>query len=135
MSIKELLDNSIEHKQLDLQVLIMFLALEKQVIDMDGSIDQLDLYFLPQHKERMNKELNDYKEKMNMKYPSSCYIVQTDNGNYLVHVQEQFMINRLLRNVKRAWYISKDELIYEDGIKKVKDLITNENQIIGRWKH
>src|SRR5690625_3480409 len=112
----------------------MFLALEKQVIDMDGSIDQLDLYFLPKHRERMNKELNAYKEKMNMKYPSSCYIVQTDNGNYLVHVQEQFMINRLLRNVKRMWYISKNELIYANGFKEIKDLITDKNQILGRWK-
>lgn len=81
MTIKELFQGAIENEMIDLQALIIFLALEKQVLSMDDSAAELDLYFLPKHRERMNKLIGEFKQKMNMNY--GLYIFQVNNDYYI----------------------------------------------------
>lgn len=83
MSIKELFEHSIEYEQQDLQALIMFLVIEKQVLTMDDDKSELDLYFLPKHNDRMGKELTAYKKKINAKERASCFKVYTKQGETL----------------------------------------------------
>ena len=83
MQIKELYKQSLEHELIDLQALILFLTIEKQVISMDDNVHKLDLYFQKQHSERMNKELSEYKQKLNMRYNKNLYIVKTNEGHTL----------------------------------------------------
>lgn len=85
MIIRELLDEAIENDMLDLQALIMFLVFEKKVMDMNDDIKELDLYFLPKHQKRMNKEIIKYKKKMRMEYNPAVFEV-TNKENEVIYV-------------------------------------------------
>lgn len=65
MNLKELYTEAIKlESELNsewLTTLIEFLILEKKVLSWDSSIRELDLYFKPNNKERMNKLLIEYK--------------------------------------------------------------------------
>lgn len=76
MTLKELLDESIEQDFIDLQALIMFLVFEKQVLALDDSRDELGLYFLKKHRDRMNRELRAYKKKMKMQYKPNVFEIK-----------------------------------------------------------
>src|SRR5690625_1046770 len=89
MTIKELFELAIEYEQTDVQVLIMFLVFEKKVHTMDDDKSELDLYFLPKHRERMEKELNEYKRKMNMKYPAEIYEVETTRDTLYIYADSE----------------------------------------------
>ncbi len=61
MTLKEVYENAILEDYESLQLLIEFLIFEKQVLTFEDDSKELDLYFLPKHKERMNKLLMEYK--------------------------------------------------------------------------
>ena len=108
MTIKELFEGAIEQKMIDLQALIIFLTLEKQVLSMDDSADKLDLYFLPKHRKRMNKLIGEFKQKMNMKY--GLYIFQADEDYYISAKSEE-----------QAKYIAFQNGIYAKTIKPIPE--------------
>lgn len=81
MSIKEVLDYSIKEKMIDLQALIIFLTMEKKVLTLDDDESELELYFLPKHRKRMNHLIGEFKQKMNMKY--GIYIFVVNNEHYI----------------------------------------------------
>ena len=99
MLLKEVLENSSEH--IDLQALIMFLVFEKQVLSLEDDSKELELYFLPKHRERMNKELIAYKNKLKMKYNNSVYEVTSGkykfyiyatNDNHAIYIAQKYKI-------------------------------------------
>ena len=94
MTLKELLDESIEQDFIDLQALIMFLVFEKQVLALDDSRDELGLYFLKKHRDRMNRELRAYKKKMKMQYKPNVFEIQIKpkNGYKTVYILAQTKI-------------------------------------------
>ena len=62
MTLREAYKGAIEENFESLSLLIEFLVLEKQVLTFEDDVKELDLYFLPKHKERMNKLLLEYKK-------------------------------------------------------------------------
>lgn len=77
------MDKAIEQDMTDLKALILFLVHEKEVHTLDDDSKVLDLYFLPKHKKRMNKELKAYKKKMGFKYKMRVYKFIQDDHNFL----------------------------------------------------
>src|SRR5690625_716178 len=77
MTIKEMFRQSVESDLLDLQILIMFLVYEKQVLEMEDHIKELDLYFLPKHEKRMSKLLTEYKAKLKLEEKPCVWEVYT----------------------------------------------------------
>lgn len=63
MNIRELYKEAILNNFESLQILIEFIVLEKKVNTFEDDITTLDVYFLPKHKKRMNKLLNEYKKR------------------------------------------------------------------------
>jgi len=118
LTIGELFEQSTNH--VDLQALIMFLVLEKQVLSMDDDQKELELYFLPKHKERMNKELIDYKRKMKMKYGPSVFEVSDDRKVYYVLAfterQARFIANNNLIKVNEIKTCDLDQPMTLNGI-------------------
>lgn len=74
---------------------------------MDDDQKELELYFLPKHKERMNKELIDYKRKMKMKY--GPFVFEVVDGQRVYYV--------LAFSEKQARFIANNNLINVDEIK------------------
>jgi hypothetical protein len=62
MNLREVYADSIEQNFESLSLLIEFLVLTKQVLTWESDYKELDRYFLPQHHERMNNLLIEYKE-------------------------------------------------------------------------
>lgn len=94
MSIKELLDKSIENEFVELQALIMFLVYEKQVHTLDDDVRKLDLYFMEKHRPRMIEEITNYMKKMSIKKPAIIYEVKTTGHTLYVYAEssEQAML-------------------------------------------
>src|SRR5690606_24842581 len=82
MTLGELLRETNEHDYIDLQALIMFLVFEKKVLTLDDNTKELDLYFLKKHRERMNRELHAYKQKMKMQYKPNVFEVKIKPKDY-----------------------------------------------------
>lgn len=80
MQIKQLFKQALDNEFIDLQALILFLTIEKQVVSMEDDTESLDLYFQKNHSERMNKELIEYKKRMNMKCIKPLFQVLTEQG-------------------------------------------------------
>ncbi|GGJ61824.1 hypothetical protein GCM10007111_24930 [Virgibacillus kapii] len=64
MKIRELYEESIKGDHGSLSLLIEFLVFEKRVLSFDDHISELDLYFKPNNKAKMNRLLLDYKNKI-----------------------------------------------------------------------
>lgn len=68
MTIKELyqqaMRNEAEYGGESLTLLLEFLVIEKQTVSWDDEEEELDLYFKPNNRPRMNKLLLEYKERM-----------------------------------------------------------------------
>lgn len=64
MKLRQLYSESIEGGHYSLSLLIEFLVLEKQVLSFEDDQKELDLYFKPNNRPRMNKLLTEYKEKL-----------------------------------------------------------------------
>jgi len=62
MTLKEVYTWAIQNGEESLMLLIEFLILEKEVLDWENDSKELNLYFKPNNKKRMNKLLKEYKE-------------------------------------------------------------------------
>lgn len=131
MTLRDVFEQSLEVKLIDLQVLIMFLVMEKKVHTWDDDVSVLDLYFLPKHQERMSKELLNYKEKIGgMKYPPSHFEVKTSNQTYYILANDEqqakaFMYANGIR-AEEINYVADDDLFYRKGrFFKIKELTKN----------
>lgn len=62
MDIRELYNEAVKDNREPLILLLDFLLFEKQTIKFEDDTSVLDVYFLPKHKERMNKLLIEYRE-------------------------------------------------------------------------
>lgn len=82
LPIKELFEFAIDNHYVDLQALIMFLVFEKQVLTMEDDEKELDLYHLAKHKERMTREMMNYKRKMKMNYKPKVFEITTADHTY-----------------------------------------------------
>lgn len=64
MQIKELYTEAIKGNFEWLALLIEFLVFEKEVLTFEDDYKELDLYFKPNNKKRMNQILLEYKQKI-----------------------------------------------------------------------
>ena len=138
MLLKEVLEHSSEH--VDLQALIMFLVFEKQVLSLEDDSKELELYFLPKHKKRMNKELTAYKNKLKMKYNDSVYEITSDRYKFYIYATNEnhavFLAQKNNIKVEKINICNTDQLMFFNDKKiKLKDLITNRKHgILGGYK-
>lgn len=117
MTIKEVFEQSAEYK--DLQALIMFLVFEKRVLGMEDDASELDLYFKEKHKERMNKELNAYKKKMNIEYDPTVFELKDEKRTLYIYAynekQARFIASENLLNAKEVKACYMDFLMNRNG--------------------
>ncbi|MBP1971616.1 hypothetical protein J2Z83_003767 [Virgibacillus natechei] len=129
MKIKELFEQSNEYT--DLQALIMFLTLEKQVLSMSDDVNELDLYFKEKHNVRMNKELFAYKKKMNMRYRPYLYEIKSEKFTYLYilahsEIQARRIANENLVEATDIKTCDEDNVMsFEDRDMTVRTLVKN----------
>lgn len=64
MNLRELYTESVTGSHDSLALLIEFLVFEKQVLTFDDDQRELNLYFKPNNKEKMNRLLLEYKSKL-----------------------------------------------------------------------
>lgn len=118
MLVRELFEKSSDY--VDLQALIMFLVFEKKVLSMEDDARKLNLYFLPKHRKRMNKEINQYKKKMNMNYKPNVYEVTDGKKTIYIYanneVQAKHIAYKNLIKVDRIKVCDIDQLMYVDGL-------------------
>lgn len=109
--LKEVLEDAISNDLVDLQALIMFLVMEKEVLTLDDNISELDLYFLEKHQERMKAELHAYKSKMSMKESPCAWRVFADNETLYIYAKNE------LQAKSYAMYLKcmPQEVEYADG--------------------
>ena len=99
MTLGEVLEQAIENNLKDLQALVLFLVQEKEVLTFDDDSNELDLYFLEKHNERMNQELHAYKAKLNMEYdPIVVKFLKSDSKFIYV----------LAKNLREAKHIARN---------------------------
>src|SRR5690625_4748555 len=90
----------------------MFLVIEKQVLTMDDDKSELDLYFLPKHNDRMEKELTAYKKKINAKERASCFKVYTKQGETLyVYTMTELQASAFIKSLN----YEPLKIVYESG--------------------
>ena len=127
MSIRELFEAALENKFVDLQALIMFVVLEKKVHDWNDDKSVLDVYFLPKHRERMTKLINEYKRKMKLK--SSPVHFEINNSIY-VYADDETQARAFCKAngivVKSIRLLLDDDLFYvDDVLVKIRSLTKN----------
>jgi len=117
VTIRELFEAALENKDENLQALIMFVVLEKKVHDWDDDISVLDIYFLPKHRERMTKLINEYKRKMKLK--SSPVHFEINNSIY-VYAYDETQARAFCKangiEVKSIRLLLDDDLFYVDDV-------------------
>lgn len=135
MSIKELFDKADEENFVDLQALIMFLVLEKQVLSMEDDAAELDRYFLEKHNERMNHELRNYKMQMKIEYGLNVYELKGKRTYYIVAKSENhaaFIANQHEIEFEVIEIYTETEDMVLNGVNiKIKDLKTKSGVIGG----
>ena len=127
MTIKEVFEYALKNKDENLQALIMFVVLEKKVHDWNDDKSVLDVYFLPKHRERMTKLINEYKKKMNLKSSPSHYEV---NGSIYVYADDEHQARAFCYangiEVKSIRLLLDDDLFYiDDVLVEVRSLTKN----------
>jgi len=132
VTIKEILDYSIKNKMVDLQALIIFLTLEKKVLTLEDDAAELDLYFLPKHRERMNNLIGEFKKKMNMEYEIYIFKVNDEifiSGYDYKHAKTIAFSNGIF--VKSIEVVDPNMLMW-DGERNIslKDLAKNKAKIL-----
>ena len=117
MTIRELFEAALENKDENLQALIMFVVLEKRVHSWDDDKSVLDIYFLPKHRERMTKLINEYKRKMKLK--SSPVHFEINNSIY-VYADDETQARAFCKangiEVKSIRLLLDDDLFYIDDV-------------------
>ena len=127
MTIRELFEYALENKDENLQALIMFVVLEKKVHDWDDDKSVLDIYFLPKHRERMTKLINEYKKKMNLKSHPAHYEV---NDSVYVYAYDETQARAFCYSngieVKSIRLLLDDDLFYiNDTLVEIRSLTKN----------
>lgn len=127
MTIRELFEAALENKDENLQALIMFVVLEKRVHSWDDDKSVLDVYFLPKHRERMTKLINEYKRKMKLK--SSPVHFEINNSIY-VYADDETQARAFCKangiEVKSIRLLLDDDLFYiNDTLVEVRSLTKN----------
>lgn len=127
MTIKEVFEYALKNKDENLQALIMFVVLEKKVHDWNDDKSVLDVYFLPKHRERMTKLINEYKKKMNLKSSPSHYQV---NGSIYVYADDETQARAFCKangiEVKYIRLLLDDDLFYvDDVLVEIRNLTKN----------
>ena len=89
MNLREVLEDAMNKDLIDLQALIMFLVMEKEVLTLEDDVSELDLYFLERHHKRMNAELHAYKRKMSMQEKPCAWRVYTDNETLYIYAKNE----------------------------------------------
>lgn len=127
MTLREIFEAALENKDENLQALIMFVVLEKRVHSWDDDKSVLDVYFLPKHRERMTKLINEYKRKMKLK--SSPVHFEINNSIYVYAFDEAQARAFCKANgieVKSIRLILDDDLFYvDDALVEVRSLTKN----------
>lgn len=117
MTLRELFEAALENKDENLQALIMFVVLEKKVHDWNDDKSVLDVYFLPKHRERMAKLINEYKRKMKLK--SSPVHFEINNSIY-VYADDETQARAFCKangiEVKSIRLLLDDDLFYIDDV-------------------
>jgi len=117
VTLRELFEAALENKDENLQALIMFVVLEKKVHDWNDDKSVLDVYFLPKHRERMTKLINEYKKKMNLKSSPSHYEV---NGSIYIYADDERQVRVFCKangiEVKSIRLLLDDDLFYVDDV-------------------
>ena len=127
MTLRELFEAALENKDENLQALIMFVVLEKKVHDWDDDISVLNVYFLPKHRERMTKLINEYKRKMKLK--SSPVHFEINNSIY-VYADDETQARAFCKangiEVKTIRILLDDDLFYiDDVLVEIRSLTKN----------
>ena len=127
MTIRELFEAALENKDENLQALIMFVVLEKKVHDWNDDKSVLDVYFLPKHRERMTKLINEYKRKMKLK--SSPVHFEINNSIY-VYADDETQARAFCKangiEVKTIRILLDDDLFYiDDVLVEIRSLTKN----------
>jgi|SRR5690625_4990175 len=141
MQVKELFERSAKAGYLDLQALIMFLVFEKDVLEMEDSTEKLKVYYQDKHNERMNAEINAYKNKMNMKYDPVVYGFDHGRGStyILAKSAEHALFIANDNGIKNNDYqtLGNDELMSFDGLDMpVSNLVNNQSiGVLGGFNH
>ena len=127
MTIRELFEYALKNKDENLQALIMFVVLEKRVHSWDDDKSVLDVYFLPKHRERMTKLINEYKRKMKLK--SSPVHFEINNSIYVYADDETQARAFCYANgieVKSIRLLLDDDLFYiNDTLVEIRSLTKN----------
>jgi len=117
VTIRELFEYALKNKDENLQALIMFVVLEKKVHSWDDDKSVLDVYFLPKHRERMTKLINEYKRKMKLK--SSPVHFEINNSIY-VYADDETQARAFCKangiEVKSIRLLLDDDLFYIDDV-------------------
>ena len=121
MDIKTALEKSIQSNQVDMQALILFLVMEKQVLKMDDDAKELDLYFKENNRKRMNQELRAYKQKLKMKYKPNVYKVLTTDRVLYIYAKDAYECNSLASTLS-------------SGVLSIKVSIDNEMLLNGEFE-
>src|SRR5690606_12033435 len=127
VTIRELFEYALKNKDENLQALIMFVVLEKRVHSWDDDKSVLDVYFLPKHRERMTKLINEYKRKMKLK--SSPVHFEINNSIYVYADDETQARAFCYANgieVKSIRLLLDDDLFYiNDTLVEIRSLTKN----------
>lgn len=63
MTIRELYNDAVINDEPALQLMLDFLIFEKETVKFEDDKSALDLYMMDKHKEKMNRLLEEYKQK------------------------------------------------------------------------
>ncbi|KAB8127388.1 hypothetical protein F9U64_17915 [Gracilibacillus oryzae] len=97
MTLRELLQISIEEEYTGLKSLIMFLVFEKKVLSLDSADTELDLYFQANNHERMKQLLTAYQKDTGIKHKLSGFLAETDQGEVTVVAVNEREARKLLQ--------------------------------------
>ena len=127
MTIRELFEAALENKDENLQALIMFVVLEKRVHSWDDDKSVLDVYFLPKHRERMTKLINEYKRKMKLKSSPVHFEI---NNSFYVYADDETQARAFCKangiEVKSIKLLLDDDLFYiDDVLVEIRSLTKN----------
>lgn len=133
-----MLEESIEEEYLYLQVLIMFLVLEKKVLTYEQDIKELDFYLQNKFKNKMNRLLFDFKKKLNLEHKPIIYEVYDKEKTHLVKAKTDeelksiCFLNGIEVNDYRLCLLS-DKYMEDRAIVTVQELRDRKEVVIGSY--
>lgn len=115
MLIKELLDDAMEYDQTDIKALIMLVVFDKKVAKLDDDVKELNIYFMQKHRKRMIKELNAYKEKMNMNKTSYWKVYTKEKVTLYIYAKNESQAKNFATSLRymplKTVYVPDNEIM------------------------